>query len=86
MFLPMSTADVEVLTRYVSVQVSGELRERMRELGIEASKVLRRAIEEEVRRREIEKVKEVIEELKPTLTEVSVEEVVRSIRQDRERG
>jgi len=74
------------LTRYVSVQVSGELRERMRELGIEASKVLRRAIEEEVRRREIEKVKEVIEELKPTLTEVSVEEVVRSIRQDRERG
>jgi len=79
---------VALLAGYVtvSVKVPSELREKMRELGIEASKVLRRAIEEEVRRREIEKVKEVIEELKPTLTEVSVEEVVRSIRQDRERG
>ena len=79
---------VTVLARYVtvSVKVPSELQERMKELGIRPSKVLRKAIEEEVRRREIERVKGAIEELKPALNRVSVEEVVRSIRQDRERG
>lgn len=47
--------------------------------------MLRRAIEEEAGRREVERVKEAIEELKPALNKVSVEEVIRSIRQDRER-
>jgi len=74
------------LARYatVSVKVPKELRERMRELGIEVSKVLRRAIEEEVRRKEVESVRKAIEVLKPALDKVSVEEAVRSIRQDRE--
>lgn len=77
-----------VLARYVtvSVKVPSELRERMRELDIKASDVLRRALEEEVRRREVERAREAIEELKPALDRVSVEEAVRSIRQDRERG
>jgi len=76
------------LARYVtvSVKVPSELRERMRELDIKASDVLRRALEEEVRRREVERAREAIEELKPALDRVSVEEAVRSIRQDRERG
>ena len=76
------------MARYVtvSVKVPSELRERMRELDIKASDVLRRALEEEVRRREVERVREAIEELKPALDRVSVEEAVRSIRQDRERG
>lgn len=74
------------MARYatVSVKVPKELRERMRELGIEVSKVLRRAIEEEVRRKEVESVRKAIEVLKPALDKVSVEEAVRSIRQDRE--
>jgi len=77
---------VVALARYatVSVKVPKELRERMRELGIEVSKVLRRAIEEEVRRKEVESVRKAIEVLKPALDKVSVEEAVRSIRQDRE--
>ncbi len=76
------------MARYVtvSVKVPSELRERMRELDIKASDVLRRALEEEVRRREVERAREAIEELKPALDRVSVEEAVRSIRQDRERG
>jgi len=57
----------------------------LRKLGIRPSEVLRRAIEEEAGRREVERVKEAIEELKPALNKVSVEEVIRSIRQDRER-
>jgi len=75
------------LARYVTVsaKVPSELRERMRELGIRASQLLRRAIEEEVRRREIDRIKASIQELKPALERVTVEEAVRSIRQDRER-
>lgn len=56
----------------------------MRELGIKASELLRKAIEEEVRRREIERIKEALEEMKPILQIVSIEEIVRSIREDRE--
>lgn len=75
------------MARYVtvSVKVPNELRDKMRELGIRVSVVLRRAIEEEVRRREVERVKEAIEGLRPALDMVSVEEAVRGIRRDRER-
>jgi hypothetical protein len=46
----------------------------------------RKAIEDEVRRREAEKLAEEIDRLKPTLDMVSVKEVVKSIREDRERA
>jgi post-segregation antitoxin (ccd killing protein) len=74
------------LTKYVtvSVKVPVELREKMRELGIQASSVLRKAIEEEVRRKEVERIKEAVKELKPLLNRLSMEDVVRSIREDRE--
>jgi post-segregation antitoxin (ccd killing protein) len=74
------------LTKYVtvSVKVPVELREKMRELGIQASSVLRKAIEEEVRRKEVERIKEAVKELKPLLNRLSMEDVMRSIREDRE--
>jgi post-segregation antitoxin (ccd killing protein) len=73
------------LTKYVtvSVKVPVELREKMRELGIQASRVLRKAIEEEVRRKEVERIKEAVKELKPLLNRLSIEDVVRSIKEDR---
>ncbi len=55
----------------------------MRELKIKPSKLLRKAIEDEIRRREAEKLKEVIERLKPVLNKVSMEEVVKTVREDR---
>jgi hypothetical protein len=58
----------------------------MKELKIKPSKLLRKAIEDEVRRREAERLKEEIERLKPVLDKVSVEEVVKGIREDRTRG
>ncbi len=76
------------MVRYVtvSVKVPKEIKDKMNELGIKTSKVLRRAIEEEVRRREVERIKETIEEAKPLLDNISLDEVVKGIRQDRERG
>jgi len=58
----------------------------MKELKIKPSKLLRKAIEDEVRRREAERLKEEIERLKPVLDKVSIEEVVKGVREDRTRG
>jgi hypothetical protein len=57
----------------------------MKELKIKPSKLLRKAIEDEIKRREAEKLKEEIEKLKPILDKVSMEEVVKNIREDRMR-
>jgi hypothetical protein len=54
-------------------------------LKIKPSRLLRKALEDEIRRREAEKLTEEIDKLKPTLDKVSVEEIVKSIREDRDR-
>jgi hypothetical protein len=56
----------------------------MIKLKIKPSKLLRKAREDEVKRKEIEELKEEITKLKPILDKVSMEEIVRSIREDRE--
>jgi len=68
----------------VSVKIPQDLREKIRELGIKPSKILRKAIEDEVKRREAQRLKQDIEKLKPLLNKVSMEEIVKSIREDRE--
>lgn len=69
----------------VSAKIPRELKEKIKQLKIKTSKVLRKAIEDEVRRREAEKLKEDIEQLKPTLNKVDIEEIVKGIREDRTR-
>lgn len=69
----------------VSTKIPQELKEKIKELKIKPSKLLRKAIEDEIRRREAEKLKEDIEKLKPVLDKVSMEEVVKGIREDRMR-
>jgi len=75
------------LSRYttVSTKIPQELKEKMKELKIKPSKLLRKAIEDEIRRREAERLKEEIERLKSILDKVSIEHVVKSIREDRAR-
>jgi SMC interacting uncharacterized protein involved in chromosome segregation len=68
----------------VSVKVPVELKEKMEKYGIKPSLVLRRAIEDCIREEEIKRLKEKIEELKPTLEKISMEDVVKSIREDRD--
>lgn len=75
----------ENLSKYttVSTKIPQELREKMKQLEIKPSRLLRKAIEDEVRRREAEKLKQDVEKLKPVLSRVSVEEIVKSVREDR---
>jgi len=67
----------------VSTKIPQELKEKIKQLNIKPSKLLRKAIEDEIRRREAEKLKEDIEKLKPTLNRVSIEDIVKGIREDR---
>ena len=50
--------------RYVAVsaKIPAELKERIDELGINASRVIRRALEEEVEQRELERLRGLAEE------------------------
>ena len=68
----------------VSTKIPRPLKEKMKKLKIKPSKLLRKAIEDEVSRKEIEELKEEITKLKPILDKVSMEEIVRSIRESRE--
>ncbi|MDV3243554.1 MAG: hypothetical protein LYZ66_00095 [Nitrososphaerales archaeon] len=67
----------------ISVKVPSQLKEKMKSLGIEPAPVLRRAIQEEIRRREVESVKKEAEALRGVLRKISLNEVVASIREDR---
>ncbi len=68
----------------VSVKIPAKLKEELEKYGIKPSILLKKAIEEELRNREIKRIKEEIERIKPTLAKLQIEEIVRLIREDRE--
>lgn len=68
----------------VSAKIPEELRRKMSELGIKPSEVIRKAIEDEIKRMEIERLKEKMKGVKHILERLSVERAVKSIRRDRE--
>lgn len=70
----------------VSTKIPAELKEKLKQLKIKPSKLLRKAIEDEIRKRESQKLKEDIEKLKPTLDKVSINDIVKSIREDRSKS
>lgn len=67
----------------VSTKIPQELKEKIKQLNIKPSKLLRKAIEDEIRRREAEKLKEDIKKLKPILNRVNIEDIIKGIREDR---
>jgi polyhydroxyalkanoate synthesis regulator phasin len=69
----------------VSAKIPRRLKELMDELGIKPGPVIRRAIEEEVRRRVLERLESEIGEVVEELSTIPDEEVARLIREDRER-
>ncbi|RLG52780.1 MAG: hypothetical protein DRO00_05085 [Thermoproteota archaeon] len=68
----------------MSAKISEDLKRKIDELGISPSEVIRRALEEEVRRRTRELLKERLEEVSSILSKVGKEEWVKSIRETRE--
>jgi antitoxin CcdA len=67
----------------VSTKIPKQLKEKIQRLKIKPSKILRKALEDEVRKREVEELKEEIDMLKPILDKISLEDIVKGIREDR---
>ena len=68
----------------VSTKVRRRLKEEAERLGVKISEVLRRALEEEVRRRKLEELEKKLGEVGETLDRIDIDRVVKSIREDRE--
>jgi len=68
----------------VSDKIDRELYEKLKRYGIQVSRVVRKALEEEVRRAEEEEVKKLLERMGCILEKIPSEEIVKSIRESRE--
>jgi Ulp1 family protease len=68
----------------VSTKIPKKLKEKMQQFKIKPSRIMRKALEDEIKKREVEELKQEIERLKPILEKVSMEDIVRSIREDRD--
>ena len=68
----------------VSTKVRRELKEEAERLGIRISEVLRRALEEEIKRRKLENLEKKLDEVGEALDKIDIRRIVESIREDRE--
>jgi antitoxin CcdA len=68
----------------VSTKIPKQLKEKMQRLKIKPSKILRKALEDEVKKREIEELKKEIANLQPTIQKISIDTALKSIREDRD--
>lgn len=68
----------------VSVKIPVEVKEKLDRLGIKPSKLLKKAIEEEIKRAEIKAIKGDIMRMKELLDRIPIEDVIKSIREDRD--
>ncbi len=77
---------MRVLGKFVVVtgKVPRELKEKAKRLGININRVIREALEEAVRKREEELVRESIRICSDILAKIDANRVIRSIREDRE--
>ena len=68
----------------VSTKVRREVVEKARMLGINISEFLRMKLEEEVKKRELELVKQKLDSLRDVLEALDVERIAEHVREDRE--
>jgi len=68
----------------VSARIPKELKEKAKVYGIDISEVLRRALEKEIRKRELKEIDELLNKLRRELHGITTEEIVRVIRESRE--
>jgi hypothetical protein len=69
----------------VSAKIPYELKVKAKKLGIKTGELIRKALDEEVKRREIEEINTELKRLKPVLDKINVIEIVAMIREDREK-
>lgn len=70
----------------ISVKVPADLKEKITRYGVKTGEVVRNALQAEVRRRQLEEIEKQLEPLRSSLSKINAEDVVASIREDRDRG
>ena len=67
----------------VTAKIPKELKEKLKALGVNVSGLIRRGLEEEVKRLELERLRRLIVEASEVLREVPSEELVGAVRESR---
>jgi len=68
----------------VSAKIPRELKEKLRKLKINVSRLIREALEKEVRRKEEERLRSMAEQVSLSLKKIPREEIVRVVRESRD--
>jgi post-segregation antitoxin (ccd killing protein) len=68
----------------VSAKVDKELREKLRELGIKPSEVIKRALQDEVERKMNERLREKLEKVSGIMRRIEAEDWVKAVRESRD--
>jgi len=69
----------------VSAKVSKKERDELKKLGLKPTEIIRRAVQEEIRRAKNKKLMEKMRRVAPIIKKLNVDEIVSDIRKDRER-
>ena len=83
---PYYVYTITTMAKYetVSVKVSAELKQKLKKYGIKPSKLLRKTLEQEIQKRELEEIKTQIQTLSNALARIDMTDVVSTIRTDRD--
>jgi len=71
-------------TAIITVRVPKKLKEELKKHGVKVSAVVKKALEEELKRRKLEEIKKAAGELGRFFTKISDKEIVEDIRKMRE--
>ena len=69
----------------VSAKISQEDREKLRELGLNPTEIIRKAVQEEIRKASNKALIEKMKRMRPVISKLNLDEIVSDIREDRER-
>jgi len=69
----------------VSAKVSKKERDELKKLGLKPTEVIRRAVQEEIRRAKNKELREKMRRIAPIVKKLNMDEIVSDIRKDRER-
>ena len=69
----------------VSAKVSKKERDELKKLGLKPTEIIRRAVQEEIRRAKNKELMEKMRRIAPIVKKLNVDEIVSDIRKDRER-
>ena len=69
----------------VSAKLSQRERDELKKLGLKPTEIIRRAVQEEIRRAKNKELMEKMRRIAPIIKKLNMDEIVSDIREDRER-